>query len=146
MSPKPGFWYYDSVRAFRVYLVLGLFAVGVHLSKVGSPSLVVSWSATLHFFIQIFILLVLSLLIVLLFVAVFRCLPWRRLFQKAFPRRDFSTSRIREPHPYEFERREEFLEALREYGTLMGYKPGWVFYRSHELWPIHGRFAKVLKE
>lgn len=143
MAPKPGFYYYDSVRAFRVYLFLAVFGIGIHLSKIKLPSTEEMIELSLRYFIGALVVILALILLVFLVRRVIEMLM-RELFpekqvqrinrEKAFS--GFPTRRNSEPLPTDYESREEFIAALREYSEHREYQPGWVYYRSKELWPV----------
>ena len=141
MPPKPGFWYYDSVRAGRVYLFLLVLGAGVIIPKLDLPTeeeLVAAIELYQNFF------LFLLPQVVLLAVLFWCCRIQRRRLRSddleedsGFGGRYYRRRISSEPDPDDYEDRMTFVEALRKFGQSKGYKPGWAYYRSNELWPEH---------
>ena len=126
MSPKPGFYYYDSVRAFRVYVFIALFALGIYLSKVKLPSSEEVVELYVNYRVRALIIVLLFALLLFLF---------RRVTRRSRIRSYSPNAGISEPRAADYKIREEFLGALQEFGEYRGYKLGWVYYRGKELWP-----------
>jgi len=125
MPPKPGFYYYDSIRAFRVYLVLALFGVGIYLSKLKIPLPDDLWELYKGYRVVALVTVLFSALLIIFFKRLIRLGEGPRFLRKF----------VSEPRPSDYSNREQFIAALQSYGERKGYKSGWVFHRTKELWP-----------
>lgn len=113
--PKPGFYYYEGQRALRGLIILGPSVLILYLSKKGFPSL----EAISNFILAYRIYMVVGVFVLVpVIFGLFHFMP-----------------RTREPRPAWFKSRKDFLRALEEYRKFKGYQPGWLYYRTNELWP-----------
>lgn len=164
MPPKPGFYYYDGARAAKVYLLIAVIGIGAYLSKHDVPSVEELFYAHVEEYLRvglkvlIYGIRIVGSLFLLCVLSSFLLRQIRRMLrekQMSFPEKPVPNVSDRvieealspdcapytsptfptEPDPSDYEQREKFSEALREYAKVKGYKPGWVYYRMKEMWP-----------
>jgi len=113
--PKPGYYYYENKRALRGIVFLSVFVTGIWLAKKSPPSN----EGISELLIHHWVIMACGILVFLLFLFLIQH------FQIWF----------KEPRPAHYRSRTDFIVALERYCERNGYKNGWVYYRSQELWP-----------
>ncbi len=135
-----GYSYYANRRALRALGIVSVILLLIAVAKHTPPT----WEDLLALYLSKRTIIVpgigLAVLCIFLALRIERIVQQKRALTESsnhirvyFPY-DFGPI-FKEPNPFHYHSRSEFVSALGEYAVRMGYKTGWVYYRSQELWP-----------